>query len=153
MFNQLDTSGTPAFWEFDNGLTHHWQDSKEGRHHQPEEWVTSRTTGAGGTGDLLFFCQVPDNALLSRPLTYNCMLRRWSEGSCWQVLLHTCNSGEEIPELSLLLLHLAPPRVIVGSFPFWAFVQECPWSSSLTIWLCWNGWLYLEFHEESYKTW
>lgn len=59
------------------------------------------------------------------------MLRSWSEGSRPQVLLHTCDSGKEIPEPLLLVLpHLTPSPVFEGSVVH--LLKNALESSSLT---------------------
>lgn len=64
-------------------------------------------------------------------MTVCVMLGSWSEGSCPQVLLHTCDFGKEIPEPLLLVLpHLTPSPVFEGSVVH--LLKNALESSSLT---------------------
>ena len=63
------------------------------------------------------------------------LLRGWSEGSCPQVLLHTCDSGKEIPEPLLLMLpHLTASQSLEGLLCICSKVPLNP-PPSLSIWL------------------
>lgn len=98
-----------------------WTPEKEDATNQEGEWLPGPLV-QGTNGHPLFFCWFPDTLCSLPPpgllhTTVCVMLKRWSEGSCRKVFVHTCNSGKEIPEpLLLLLRHLTPSPVIGGSF-------------------------------------
>lgn len=96
---------------------------------------------------ILLLHSLPPPGLLH--MTICVLLRSWSESSCPQVLLHTCDSSKEIPEPLLAVLpHLTPSPVFGGC----AFAQKCPWI--LLPHFRFGSWLtYLESHEAPCKAW
>ena len=122
-----------------------WTSEKEDTANQDGEGFPGPLVqGLNGHAFLFYF--VAPLSPTSRPFAHDCvvLLRGWSEGGCSRVLLHTCDSGREIPEpcdsgreipkpLLLVLPHLTASQSLEGLL---CICSKVPLNSpSLSIWL------------------